>query len=108
MSLHLKIVMGYAVAIENPLVIRHVNYRDSEIQNSAVQLWDGSNGCDDINFCLSGSDATYDDSMNLRNILWLAPLPSNSCKACVAPGMFLNPHVKQQIAAFTQPQPGFH
>ena len=29
---------------------------------------------------------TYDDSMNLRNILWLAPLPSNSSKAWVAPG----------------------
>ncbi len=32
----------------------------------------------------------YDDSMNLRNILWLAPLPSNSSKAWVAPGTFPN------------------
>lgn len=29
---------------------------------------------------------TYDDSMNLRNILWLAPLPDRSTKSWVAPG----------------------
>ncbi|KAF1892212.1 hypothetical protein Lal_00036573 [Lupinus albus] len=32
-----------------------------------------------------GSNVTYDDSMNLRNILWLAPLPGNSAKSWVAP-----------------------
>lgn len=35
---------------------------------------------------LSGSNVTYDDSMNLRNILWLAPLPDKSSKSWVAPG----------------------
>lgn len=35
----------------------------------------------------SGSNVAYDDSMNLRNILWLAPLPSNSTRAWVAPGV---------------------
>lgn len=35
----------------------------------------------------SGSDLTYDDSMNLRNILWLAPLPTNSSEAWSAPGI---------------------
>lgn len=34
-----------------------------------------------------GSDVTYDDSMNLRNILWLAPLPSNSSPDWLAPGI---------------------
>ncbi|PKU63727.1 hypothetical protein MA16_Dca014287 [Dendrobium catenatum] len=33
-----------------------------------------------------GSTVIYDDSMNLRNILWLAPLPSNVTKAWLAPG----------------------
>lgn len=32
----------------------------------------------------------YDDTMNLRNILWLAPLPSNSSKAWVAPGVLVD------------------
>lgn len=31
----------------------------------------------------------YDDTMNLRNILWLAPLPSNSSKAWAAPGVLV-------------------
>ena len=35
-----------------------------------------------------GSNVVYDEMMNLRNILWLAPLPSNSSKAWVAPGIF--------------------
>ncbi|KAK8960502.1 hypothetical protein KSP40_PGU005687 [Platanthera guangdongensis] len=33
------------------------------------------------------SNVLYDDSMNLRNILWLAPLPSNVTKAWLAPGI---------------------
>lgn len=37
----------------------------------------------------AGSNVTYDDSMNLRNILWLAPLPSRSNNAWEAPGTFL-------------------
>ena len=37
---------------------------------------------------LSGSNVTYDDSMNMRNILWLAPLPGDSAKSWVAPGTF--------------------
>lgn len=37
---------------------------------------------------LSGSSVTYDESMNLRNVLWLAPLPSGSTKAWVAPGTY--------------------
>lgn len=37
-------------------------------------------------YCQTGSNVVYDDSMNLRNILWLAPLPSNVTKAWVAPG----------------------
>ncbi|KAM0994841.1 hypothetical protein PS1_010366 [Malus domestica] len=28
-----------------------------------------------------GTNVTYDDSMNSPNIVWLAPLPSNSTKA---------------------------
>lgn len=30
---------------------------------------------------------SYGDSMNLRNILWLAPLPSNTSNDWLAPGM---------------------
>ena len=89
---------------EKSLVIHQVIYRDSEIWNSAIQLWDGSGSCDDNSFCLSGSNVAYDDSMNLRNILWLAPLPSNSSKGWVAPGMSPNPHLTQQIAMFIKPQ----
>lgn len=39
-----------------------------------------------MGFCQRGSNVTYDDSMNLRNILWLAPFPDNSTKSWVAPG----------------------
>ncbi|KAK4378911.1 hypothetical protein RND71_000773 [Anisodus tanguticus] len=37
----------------------------------------------------SGSNVSYDDSMNLRNILWLAPLASNSTKEWLAPGVLV-------------------
>ncbi|XP_020588791.1 uncharacterized protein LOC110030421 [Phalaenopsis equestris] len=43
-----------------------------------------------LGFCQTGSNVIYDDSMNLRNILWLAPLPSNVTKAWLAPGMTSN------------------
>ncbi|XP_058738544.1 uncharacterized protein LOC131610583 isoform X3 [Vicia villosa] len=36
------------------------------------------------------SNVTYDDSMNLRNILWLAPLPDRSSKSWVAPASKIN------------------
>ncbi|KAJ6824234.1 uncharacterized protein M6B38_102965 [Iris pallida] len=39
-----------------------------------------------MGFCQTGSNVNYDDSINLRNILWLAPLPSDVTKAWVAPG----------------------
>ncbi|KAK9291376.1 hypothetical protein L1049_019322 [Liquidambar formosana] len=42
-----------------------------------------------MGYCQRGSNVRYDDSMNLRNILWLAPLPSNSTKAWVAPGVLV-------------------
>lgn len=42
-----------------------------------------------LGHCQRGSDVVYDDSMNLRNILWLAPLPSNATKAWVAPGVLV-------------------
>ncbi|KAH6819071.1 T-box protein [Perilla frutescens var. frutescens] len=42
-----------------------------------------------MGYCQVGSNVAYDDSMNLRNILWLAPLPSNSTKAWVAPGVLV-------------------
>ncbi|KAJ4845124.1 hypothetical protein Tsubulata_038390 [Turnera subulata] len=42
-----------------------------------------------MGFCQKGSNVTYDESMNLRNILWLAPLPSNSTKEWVAPGVLV-------------------
>ncbi|KAM1198988.1 hypothetical protein ACFX2G_010466 [Malus domestica] len=35
------------------------------------------------------SNVTYDDSMNLLNTVWLAPLPSNSTKAWAAPGVLV-------------------
>ncbi|XP_061972573.1 uncharacterized protein LOC133694898 [Populus nigra] len=38
-----------------------------------------------MGYCQTGSTVAY-DSMNLRNILWLAPLPSSSIKAWAAPG----------------------
>ncbi|XP_065853019.1 uncharacterized protein [Euphorbia lathyris] len=42
-----------------------------------------------MGYCQKGSNVTYDDSMNLRNILWLAPFPSNSSKAWLAPGVLV-------------------
>ncbi|KAL3516033.1 hypothetical protein ACH5RR_022935 [Cinchona calisaya] len=42
-----------------------------------------------LGYCQMGSNVTYDDSMNLRNILWLAPLPSNSSKPWLAPGVLV-------------------
>ncbi|RVW83126.1 putative ribonuclease H protein [Vitis vinifera] len=42
-----------------------------------------------MGYCQIGSNVAYDDSMNLRNILWLAPLPSNSSKGWVAPGVLV-------------------
>ncbi|XP_047066938.1 uncharacterized protein LOC124674928 [Lolium rigidum] len=42
-----------------------------------------------LGYCQAGSDVSYDDSMNLRNILWLAPLPSNETKAWLAPGVLV-------------------
>ncbi|GLT94897.1 hypothetical protein SLE2022_126090 [Rubroshorea leprosula] len=42
-----------------------------------------------MGYCQIGSNTTYDDSMNLRNILWLAPLPSNSRKGWLAPGVLV-------------------
>lgn len=42
-----------------------------------------------LGYCQRGSNMVYDDTMNLRNILWLAPLPSNSSKAWAAPGVLV-------------------
>ncbi|KAM0922220.1 hypothetical protein ACQ4PT_006318 [Festuca glaucescens] len=42
-----------------------------------------------LGYCQAGSDVPYDDSMNLRNILWLAPLASNETKAWSAPGVLV-------------------
>lgn len=42
-----------------------------------------------MGYCQIGSKVKYDDSMNLRNILWLAPLPSNSSRDWVAPGVLV-------------------
>lgn len=43
-----------------------------------------------MGYCQIGSNVTYDaDSMNLRNILWLAPLPSISGKDWLAPGVLV-------------------
>ncbi|KAJ4817244.1 T-box protein [Rhynchospora pubera] len=42
-----------------------------------------------LGHCQSGSNVSYDESMNLRNILWLAPLPSNATKAWLAPGVLV-------------------
>ncbi|XP_044499517.1 uncharacterized protein LOC123220954 [Mangifera indica] len=42
-----------------------------------------------MGYCQKGSNVTYDDSMNLRNILWLAPLPSNSAKGWLAAGVLV-------------------
>ncbi|XP_078160659.1 T-box protein [Carex rostrata] len=42
-----------------------------------------------LGYCQSGSNVAYDESMNLRNILWLAPLPSNVTEAWLAPGVLV-------------------
>ncbi|GLT38021.1 hypothetical protein SLA2020_122930 [Shorea laevis] len=42
-----------------------------------------------MGYCQIGSNTAYDDSMNLRNILWLAPLPSDSRKGWLAPGVLV-------------------
>lgn len=42
-----------------------------------------------MGYCQVGSNVPYDDSMNFRNILWLAPLPSNSTKGWEAPGVLV-------------------
>ncbi|KAJ3683728.1 hypothetical protein LUZ60_013955 [Juncus effusus] len=42
-----------------------------------------------LGYCQSGSNVAYDESMNLRNILWLAPLPSNVTKAWLSPGVLV-------------------
>ncbi|KAL8192593.1 hypothetical protein R6Q57_027778 [Mikania cordata] len=43
-----------------------------------------------MGYCQKGSNVTYDESMNLRNILWLAPLPSNSSTSdWSAPGVLV-------------------
>lgn len=42
-----------------------------------------------MGYCQTGSNVKYDESMNLRNILWLAPLPDTSAKAWLAPGVLV-------------------
>ncbi|XP_078444960.1 T-box protein [Wolffia australiana] len=42
-----------------------------------------------MGYCQRGSCLAYDDSMNLRNILWLAPLPCNRTKGWLAPGVLV-------------------
>uniref|UniRef100_A0A0D9X2T8 Uncharacterized protein n=1 Tax=Leersia perrieri TaxID=77586 RepID=A0A0D9X2T8_9ORYZ len=42
-----------------------------------------------LGYCQAESNVEYDDSINLRNILWLAPLPSNETKAWLAPGVLV-------------------
>uniref|UniRef100_J3MP05 Uncharacterized protein n=2 Tax=Oryza brachyantha TaxID=4533 RepID=J3MP05_ORYBR len=42
-----------------------------------------------LGYCQAESNVAYDDSINLRNILWLAPLPSNETKAWLAPGVLV-------------------
>lgn len=49
---------------------------------------------------LLGSNVAYDESMNLRNILWLAPLPCNVTKAWLAPGS-LSQHIFNIISYVT-------
>ncbi|WMV47305.1 hypothetical protein MTR67_040690 [Solanum verrucosum] len=42
-----------------------------------------------MGYCQIGTNVSYDDSMNLRNILWLAPLASNSSNEWLAPGVLV-------------------
>ncbi|KAL9233312.1 hypothetical protein vseg_008330 [Gypsophila vaccaria] len=40
-------------------------------------------------YCQKGTNVVYDEEMNFRNILWLAPMPSSSSKDWVAPGVLV-------------------
>ncbi|KAL6896584.1 hypothetical protein ACP4OV_007156 [Aristida adscensionis] len=42
-----------------------------------------------LGYCQQESNVPYDDSFNLRNILWLAPFPSNGTKTWLAPGVLV-------------------
>ncbi|XP_072985267.1 uncharacterized protein [Typha latifolia] len=42
-----------------------------------------------MGYCQRGSNVVYDDSMNLRNILWLAPMPSTVTRSWEAPGVMV-------------------
>ncbi|XP_074312260.1 uncharacterized protein LOC141647819 isoform X1 [Silene latifolia] len=42
-----------------------------------------------MGYCQRGTNVAYDKEMNLRNILWLAPMPSTSSKDWVAPGVLV-------------------
>ncbi|XAR52634.1 hypothetical protein NMG60_11020801 [Bertholletia excelsa] len=42
-----------------------------------------------MGYCQIGSNVAFDNSMNLRNILWLAPMPSNSPNTWSAPGVLV-------------------
>ncbi|KAF8053989.1 hypothetical protein N665_1358s0024 [Sinapis alba] len=42
-----------------------------------------------MGYCQRGSDVKYGDSINLRNILWLGPLPSKSGSGWLAPGVLV-------------------
>ncbi|XP_006349750.1 uncharacterized protein [Solanum tuberosum] len=42
-----------------------------------------------MGYCQIGTNVSYDDSMNLHNILWLAPLASNSSNEWLAPGVLV-------------------
>ncbi|CAH8382003.1 unnamed protein product [Eruca vesicaria subsp. sativa] len=42
-----------------------------------------------MGYCQRGSDVKYGDSINLRNILWLAPLPNKSGTGWLAPGVLV-------------------
>ncbi|RZC50210.1 hypothetical protein C5167_018637 [Papaver somniferum] len=42
-----------------------------------------------MDYCQKGSNMVYDESMNFRNILWLAPLRSTSSKDWLAPGVLV-------------------
>lgn len=44
-----------------------------------------------LGYCQVGSSLPYDDSMNLRNILWLAPMPDCSSKNCTSMAGWLAP-----------------
>lgn len=44
-----------------------------------------------LGYCQVGSPLPYDDSMNLRNILWLAPMPDCSPKNCTSNASWLAP-----------------